>query len=117
MEAYPILAGFWDRATALILDALIVGSVGAPLAILLRVLGGAILAVILFVVLLAVAYQVIMTAYGGSLGMRLMGLRVVRTDGGGRPGYRRAFARVISRGILSAILLWAPSRNFSTTCG
>ena len=47
--------------------------------------------------------QYVMTARGGGWGMRIVGIRIVRADNGERPGYGRAFGRVLTRVFLGAV--------------
>lgn len=94
-------AGFWTRALALVLDSLLstlCGGISAlTVALLLRRTNFALAAAIVTFVVLLLAYQIIMTAYGGGFGMRIMGLRIIRAENGERPGYARAAARFGAR--------------------
>ena len=75
-----------------------------PVMIALVALGaGVLVAVAAPFIIVSLAYQVIMIANGGGWGMRIMGIRVVRAEDGANPGYGRAIARVLARGVLGAI--------------
>ncbi len=48
-------------------------------------------------------YQIVAVAYGGGFGMRHIGIRVVRVEDGGRPGFFRSIIRLIARTIFGGV--------------
>jgi len=100
-------AGFWDRFFALVLDSLFSLLLAAIPAVLLAVLlqdsGVALLAGLLAWSAGVFAYHIGFTAYGGGLGMRIMGIRIVRAEDGARPGFGRAFVRLFARGVFGIV--------------
>ena len=129
LDSPPSFAGFWERFLALFLDNTFAFLLAIPPALALFLLGVWLasnqqaapvtrgqrapihdgfgltftFAVICVFLLVAFAYHVIMTARGGGWGMRIMGIKIVRVDNGGPPGYGRAFGRVITRSVLSLV--------------
>jgi uncharacterized RDD family membrane protein YckC len=94
-------AGFWRRLGGAIVDGIILGIVGAILEAALKgAVGDA------FAVLVGFAYFTLFvgSAGGQSPGMRVAGVRVISSDGGGSIGYRRALIRAASAYISALIL-------------
>jgi uncharacterized RDD family membrane protein YckC len=121
-------AGFWIRLLAYIIDAVIVGAVTFGLIKATGVItvycpigvtnasdpscGNAQVSGLLYVILLLpVLYDVLLWAYGGTLGQRALGLKVVNAQTGGNLGLARSLLRYVGM-IISSIpiylgLIWA----------
>lgn len=96
-----VYAGFWRRFWALAADVIVVSLVSGIIARITR--GNEVQALTL---LFAVVYFVGLTMEGGTLGKRMLSLRVVRADGSRIDGMR-AFLRELIGKPLSAIVLFA----------
>jgi uncharacterized RDD family membrane protein YckC len=94
-------AGFWRRLGGAIVDGIILGIVGAILAVALKGAGSALS------VLVGLAYFTLFVGgeSGQTPGMRVVGVRVISFDGGGSIGYGRALIRWIG-GYISAIVIF-----------
>jgi uncharacterized RDD family membrane protein YckC len=95
-------ASIWQRALAWGLDALVVTF---PYVILRATLGltGALVGSVA-----SCAYFILLEGgpRGQTLGKQLVGIRVQRLDGGSPVGFRRAFVRVLAKGILVFGYVW-----------
>ena len=117
-------AGFWIRAVALLIDALILGIIFGVLGGILAALtafnikdfesmsdaeamaaGGSGLILVLLMVVVAWLYEAILTssASGATWGKQAMGLRVLRSDGV-RLSFGRATARYFSKSLITPLL-------------
>lgn len=115
-----VLAGFWKRVAAYLIDSLVVGIVGGVIGVMLGMLaiplalsgdGGGAAAVMLQVVIQLVSLGLSAAYYAGfhasrgqaTLGKMAIGIKVVRTDGS-RIGLLRAIGRYFAA-ILSGLIL------------
>lgn len=103
--AKAVYAGFWRRAVALLLDIVVVLLAAGAIAALTR---GAHVGEL--VALFAGVYTVGLTHEGGTLGKRIVGLRVVRSDGSrvgvGCAALRELVGRPLSLLALGLGFLW-----------
>ena len=94
-------AGFWARLGAFLIDFIAVAVVTGMLFVLI---GRSDTTELVMVVLIA-AYYVTFWSFGTSLGKMALGIRIVRLDTGGPPGFGRALARYVIS-LLSAFVLF-----------
>jgi uncharacterized RDD family membrane protein YckC len=117
-------AGFWIRFGAYIVDAIITGAVTGGLVVATKpimcqsidgttcIAGTTTIAPVFWVLIaIPVLYMIILWAVGGTLGQRLLGMRVVDAKTGGNIGLGKAILRYIGF-IISTIpiylgLIWA----------
>ena len=89
-------AGFWRRLAAWLLDAIGIGILSVPVAVLTTSAGGTVNAVFVEVILIAIVYRVAFEVLtGSSPGGHLMGTRVLRADGT-RIGVGHAIVRTVA---------------------
>ena len=94
--------GVMPRFFAALIDGAIVGLVGAVIMALAMSGGGmydegTLYAVYTIVMLLSLAYTLLLEAGGGTLGKRILGMRIVSADDGGAPGFKRSLVRNLMR--------------------
>ena len=89
-------AGFWRRLAAWLLDAIGIGILSVPVAVLTTSAGGTVTGVFVEVIMIAIVYRVAFEVLtGSSPGGHLMGTRVLRIDGT-RIGIGHAIVRTVA---------------------
>lgn len=104
-QPLPVYKGVWPRFFAMLLDGIILG---VPLSILMMVVfrnqmeamaygdTGAMMGPYMLMMLLSLAYSILLEANGGTLGKRILGMKIV--DGqGNKPGLGKSIVRNLLR--------------------